>query len=401
MKQRLVTLSNQLRRVYHRIRDEFRAIQSRSSWTPRAARPNLLRAGNQAAHLARIATRSVLRFLTSCANLETIFEPRQLWVSDYWLSGISWDDNRHIHVIELARAEGRRRVPLDEAIVKLEEEWGKVRSDRTQKVIPIFCLQEVSPFVCDVRALLLPNLPKRIERQIASLRLCNPVDLRTPVGPKKWGLLGKTVADLGPDRFVVIGNAQWFCKTLATLGERLTIPNNRVRAVNQIRRIMCEYNNPPIGTSVLIGGLGAVFAFEAAFLITRIQGIDTRSSSWLLIACVLSLLGVLSFLVQEAFESRIVAFCPWWAIKFKIVSWVAFMAGLLSSPVCFFVSVNSRVLCEATRWGGLLLISACAVATLGQIFFQAGLSKRIAVIWWLVLLSLVALLPLLDLNPSA
>lgn len=395
MQRCVITLLNHLRCVCHRMQILFR-VHSRTCWTWVTTRHHLLNKASQTAHVSCIVTRSFFRFLTYSVDLETIFAPKQLLVSNYWLSVIIWCNNQHINVVKLSCTRGKSPIPLDEAVVKLEQEWANVRSDFPQEIIPVFCLHNINPFVEGVRALLLPNLPKVIERQIAALRLRNPINLRTHVGPKNSGMLGKTVVDFDTDRFVVIGNAQWFCKTLATLGKRLTIPCDRTRTVSQIKDMMCKHNISPVGSSLLIGGLGTVFAFEVAFLVTRIQGIDTNNSSGLLIVCVLSLLGILAFLVQEASESHIVAFCPWWAVKSKIVSWFIFLGALIVSPICFFVPVNSRLLCEATRWTGLLLMTSCAITNIGQIFFQSGLSKRFTLIWWLFLIFSVALLPLLD-----
>ncbi|MCF8070681.1 MAG: hypothetical protein K9M96_09385 [Deltaproteobacteria bacterium] len=333
-------------------------------------------------------------------DLETVFAPKQLRVSESWLSALTWDNNNHIAMQEIARVQTKRCQPLDEAVATLEQKWTAAREELPKETIPIYCLHDVNPFIEGVCALLIPDLPSRIEKQLASLQLRNPVNLRSQVGPETSGVLGKTVVDFTPDRLIAIGNARWFCKSLGTLGERITILRNPAAAVSQIKDMLCAHNLTPVGSSLLIGGLGTVFAFEAAFLVTRIQGIDLKGSAWLLIACVLSLLGILAFLVQEAFESHIVAFCPWWTVKTKIISWVVFLAMLLVSPICFFVPVDSRLLCQVIRWAGLLLMGACAVTSFGQIFFQAGLSKRFALIWWLTIICFVITLPLLDLIPS-
>ena len=155
-----------------------------------------------------------------------------------------------------------------------------------------------------------------------------------------------------------------------------------------------------MGSSLLIGGLGAILAFEARFVITSIQGLDADSFGGLLIAASISLLGIVSFLVREAFESRTVAFSSWWTTRPKVMSWVIFLALVLVAPLIFFVSVDAKLLCETVRWAGFALMLACAVATSGEILFGEGLSKGIAMTWWLSLMCLVAFVPLLDQVPS-
>jgi hypothetical protein len=297
-------------------------------------------------------------------------------------------------VEELPQTRHKGRLSLDEAIVTLEKEWVKAKSLLPQDAIPVFCLHNLNPFVQGVRALLLPNLPGRLRSQISALRLCNPIDLNTTLGSKN-SYLGKTVVDLTPHRFVVIGNAQWFCNTLATIGERLSFPDNRNMAASYIKDVVCRCDAAPLGSSLLTGGLATVFAFEVGFLVSKVQGIDTSCSGWLLIACLGALLGICCFLLQEAFESRIVAFCPLWTMKVKLMSWAVFLFALFACPLFFFVPVDSRLLCEAVRWGGLLLMTTYTISTLGQLFFPHSTRGAVLTLW-VFLVFVVALLPILD-----
>ncbi len=342
--------------------------------------------------------RGVLSF-----KIEHAFEPKLLRVSDYWLSGITGDPTSHLQVVALTKPQGMRPIPLDEAVALLEGAWESTRNRASIDVlIPIFCLHDVDPHVEGLRAFLSETIPKGIERQIKTVGLLNPLDLRTVAGPGKSGVIGKTVVDFRSDRIIVIGNARNVCRRFQILGDRFLFPVSVSHKLpSELMEKVKLQTTDTLGSSLLISGFGALFAFEAAFLFGKLQNLNITDYGWRLIACALSFLNILAFLVLEAFEGRIVAFSAWWTTKTKMISWVLFLIVVLTSPIAVFSPISPPLVCLAIRLLGMVLILSCLVTNLGQLFFEQGLTKRITLIWWLTMAIFISTTSMLDFVPLA
>ena len=337
------------------------------------------------------STMDVLRYRIDLGKALT---PKQLRVHDYWLIAITRDAHGHLLLSERCTTREKRRCPVDGALVELRTQAAETSPGSDS--IPVLCLHDLDPLPGGVRCLLLPSMPAKIEEQISSLGLSDTIAINAHAGPPRYGVIGSTLIDFGHERIIVLGNAKRFCDIANVIGRRFEFSANRSELVAQLRKLFVSQGIEPVGSRLVIGGLGTIFAFEAAFLITRMQGIDPGENTFLLISVILVFLSIVGFLVQEAFESRIAAFTPWWTLKPKLASWVVFIAFLVAAPISFFVPLDGMHVCHAVRYSGLALIVSCLMAAIGQIHFEAGLTKGMVLTWWLVLGGIILIAPVLD-----
>ncbi|GBE52841.1 hypothetical protein BMS3Bbin14_01316 [bacterium BMS3Bbin14] len=335
-------------------------------------------------------------------TFEHTWEPRFLRVHKFWITGLFRDENGHIALFTVAESESRGFLSVDAALRLLERKWQRLSAKTSSGFIaPVFCLHDANPHCEGVRAFLVPNLPPTLIRQIARLKMQHPFDLRTEAETGKSGIIGKTIVDIQTDRILILGNAANLLNRIRIVGSRISCPQDDTASVlKSIAENLKTHAIDPLGSSLLMGGFGAVFAFEAAYIIARLQNANLSSEGGNLIACVIVFLSVLAFLAVEAFEARIVAFSAWWTTRAKLVSWLSFLTMLITAPFAFFLPVSSAVLCIWIRTFGTILVTACFITHLGQIFFGSGLTKRLMLVWWLAMAIFCSVIPLLDLIPT-
>ncbi len=334
-------------------------------------------------------------------RFEHSFEPKLLYISDCWITGIICDPTGTLRVEEVTRPEITHPMPIDQAMEILERAWDGMHDEVHNNTIPIFCLHDLDPHSEGVKSFLYAPIPIGIENQIKAIGLSRPLDMRTIAGRGKSGVIGKTVVDFRSDRIIVIGNARNLCYRFKILGERLRFPCDKPhRVLDELLDKIKLQSSDTLGTSLLIGGFGTVFGFEAALMFTKLQKLSSDEYEGHIIACILSFLSILFFCMFEAFEGRIVAFSSWWTTRSKLISWFIFLMGLLTAPAVAFAPINPLLVCNAIRLIGILLVLSCAVTNLGQVFFEEGLTKRSTLIWWLAMALFMLFTPMMDYIPS-
>jgi len=224
-----------------------------------------------------------------------------------------------------------------------------------------------------------------------------PFDLRTESGAGEPRVIVGTIVDVQSERIVIAGNAVNLSERIRSLGARLYFPEQEAAPIQRTITGNLRFQSiDPLGSSLYIGGYGAVFAFEAVYVVSQLGEAVAARQVGNLIACVLVFLSVLGFLAFEAFEAGTVAFSPWWTARANLVSWAVFLTMVFGlAPFTWFVPIPPSVLGPAVRFLGTLLIISCILTTLGQVFFGAGLTKRTTLIWWAAMAFLILAVPLL------
>ncbi len=358
---------------------------------------------SQGALVVKSFIQKIGSLIRSLVHLDIVhfLEPKKLCVEDYWLCGLVRTEEKHIDTTELVKPEGQRPAALDFAAVQLGEAWATLGDERRSRVvIPIWCFDGLSPFISGVKSFLVADLPITLSRQISSLCLENPVEIKTAVGKDREDALTYTVVDVSSSRIVIIGNVREVLVYLHTLGSRLSFAEEDPREISgRVRQMLSSGYIEPLGTNLLIGGFGAIFGFECAFLGQKLLSIGD-GGFWEAFASIVAMLAIVAFLVQEALENRIVAFAAKWNVKVKLFTWILFLGLIISVPCLIFGSVGERILLLYFRLLSIGVILSCGVANLGQIFFQRGLRKKTVLILWATLAFFIGSLPLLDLIQS-
>lgn len=348
--------------------------------------------------LRRIAVQA-LRLLLYRIDIERVLEPRRILVDDYTLRAIAVDGTGELCMIVLGRPFGERPALIDDAAARTESMWRSLDpNSKRNVVIPVICLDGIFPSIGGTRALLFPNLCPTISRQIQALRLQSPIDVRTMVAKN---VVGTSVVDFRDDSIIIIGNSSALAAEIEVLCSRLHLPVADGASLGlRIRALLLAHHTDPVGSTLLIGGLGTILAFEVKIVADKIMPLSSTYSGQL-ISCAVGLLCAVVFLMQEAFNDKLVAFGCRWTRKTRLMCWISFLA-LLIWVLPFGASEGDAypfVLFGAIRLFSVAINLFSVTTTFGQILYEAGISKQMTLVWWLAMSIFILLVPLLDYLP--
>lgn len=333
-------------------------------------------------------------------DFSNYFAPKRILVQKYWLSKLVINELGNLDLIKLKIYELEHPLPIDEAHQNLISDWHIIEGeDKSNVIYPLFCFEKISPLFEGIKSLLLPKLPCTIIKQIASLKLEDPIEIRTMIGSSTTGYVGKSIFDVSAERMTIIGNSSFIEEYIKTIGYRFTFTKfEKEELAEQIKKFLSSYNPTPLGLNFLLAGLGAIFSFEAAFIFNQIMQMS-QISFGKLFSFILSIFSIIVFLVQEMFEDKIVAFACKWTMFFRKVAWITFLAILFVSPIFLIVGASPLTYLLGLRFTSLLIIICYFIANLGQIFYEIGLTKSITLILLLALFFIILFLPFLANSP--
>lgn len=284
-------------------------------------------------------------------------------------------------------------VLIDKAIIEIREKYQKLPSDhKSGIIIPVFCLDSPSPIINSVASLLVRNLPDSLSNQISSLQLESPIELRTKVSGTR-GSISSTLIDITPDRIVIIGNTQEAVEYLRLFGSRLYFKElSPPLLAQQLQHLLDTYPKHMLGSSMLVGGFGAIFSFVSAFLLNKAFSGQFACFEYVFVS-VIAMLAIIFFLVEEAFENKIIAFSYNWTMKVRTIAWALFLSFVLSAPLGAFLSFPIKIALNFMWICAFLISIMCALSYCGQFFRGEGWSRGIAVFARLTTAFLIWLLP--------
>jgi hypothetical protein len=315
-----------------------------------------------------------------------LLEPSKITVDEYWLNILEHTGNGHFSITSGYKPPRGKKSTLEFIVSDLNNAWiGKKNPNSETCQVPIWCLNNLNPYAEGVRSFLIPHMSRSLHKQIASLMLQEPIEVRTMIRSDSVLAISKSVIDITPERIIIIGNTGSVLQLIENLGSRMSFPKiDPISITERLRNLILTYHIDPVGTSLFVGGFGAVFGFEASFFYTKIFEFKVVQPLEIIIT-MLGMLAVIFFLFEQAFESRISAFAPRWTLYTQILSWSFFLLFILGGGVVIFGQPDARELISWFRIFSLLLIASCLSGDLGRIFFNSGLNKLAAVVLWLFL----------------
>ena len=314
-------------------------------------------------------------------------------VDKYYLGAL--ESNHHGGFnIELETKKLSKKVTLiDKAFIELQKKYEELPVERKANIIsPIYCLDSPAPIINNLTSFLVRNIPEKLTAQISSLKLENPLEIRTKI-PGTSGAIGTTIIDITSEGILIIGNTEEAIEHLKLFGDRFYFNELSSSAISQqLKRLLTDYPKKILGSSMLIGGFGAIFSFVSAFLLNKAFTGDYACFEYVF-ASVISMLAIIFFLVEEAFENRIIAFTHFWALKPRIAAWILFLSFILAAPIGAFMSVPTKTVLGLMWICAILINIMCVISYLGQFFRGEGWSKGLAVFARILTAGLIWFLP--------
>lgn len=344
--------------------------------------------------LARSANRLVAR-IRAFHPLSTL-QPKTLTVDTYWLAILKTCDDGHFTIENVTTPVRSKRSSLQTIERELTKVSSMVGAGQESVWIPIWCLNNLDPYPEGVRSFLISHLPGSLHEQLAALRMEEPVEFRTMIRSDSKVAIGKSVIDLTSEKIVILGNAHSVLELLRNLGKRFVYPVNDTSAfASRVRTFLSAHYIDPIGTSLLVGGFGAIFGFVASLLFTKV--LEAKDIHFVeLMNLIMGMMAIIFFLLEQGFESRIVAFAPRWGVGWLIASWFLFLSFIIGGTIVIFGLTNVHDVISFFRLFSLAFICCNLVIDLGRVFFDSGLSQKAAVALWSVLGVLILVLPWME-----
>ncbi|MGB2800638.1 MAG: hypothetical protein WBC82_12435 [Dehalococcoidia bacterium] len=324
-------------------------------------------------------------------KLSVTYERQTLKVTDFWLSSIVSSPEGFLKIVHIWKRNDSGIVTVNEAIKRMRQVWESNKHTQINGtfMIPIWCMQNPIPYIEGTRAMLVANLPDTLINDIKALRLHNPFDIRTMSNSSQ---ISRTVIDITPERIILLGNARTIIELVERACSRFELTSNEPKKlVEEIRLLILSQYSDPVGSHLIIGGIGMAFAVVLGLLINYLISSDSLSMyHWLALVAVL--LAVIYFLATEAFSERFLAFVPGWCSKCNLLSWVFFLMLLIyimplvvlqSSPFVIMLFVSATSIC---------LAFCCFLTALGSIFFDfdlSGFTKNTAIIGWIFVIIII------------
>jgi hypothetical protein len=327
-------------------------------------------------------------------NVFNIFEPKEIKVEDYWLSGIYKNDKGDLDIKTLVKPDGPRPDTLDGAMRRLATASKTINdSGETNSTLPIWCIKNPSPFISSIKALFLDNLPCRIVNQIVQLRLEDPIEIRTRFGK----IISVSIIDFSPTRLLIIGNTLEILNNTKIFITRLFLSKDNLNEIgSRIREIFNTRYEGPLGSNLILGGFSAIYFFESACIISKITSIK-EISSLQTIGIIAAIFSFGAFLVFEALGRKAIAFEASWITTFYYIAFMSFLAYLVIAP--FLIAVidvnesNSLFLLRGAQFHSLILIICAFIRGLGIIFDKSAFSKGSYLSVWVLLSLFILFIP--------
>jgi hypothetical protein len=323
-------------------------------------------------------------------DIFTLLEPKQIVVNSAWLSLLEAQPDNHLRltVIEETRINGP--ISIDDAQRKLQSDYQEIKK-KSIAGIPIFGYHQVNPIINNVRSLFLAKLPDLFKAQIMSLGLISPFTVST-ITPNDKNTIADSIVDLSPYKISIIGNVNAIINAIIIFGERLTYHISDPKIITRnLQEQFKKFFVTPVGSNLLWGGFGAIFAFEATFLFEKVFSTPNILSSEYLYFCI-AIFSYVIYLVQVIINDKIFAFIPTWTFHPRLWSTFIFIAFIICSPLLLFDFIPASIIPPIVGFSSILLIVCNMPVCLGRIFFEAGVSKKMVIIFWLFLMFVIFLL---------
>jgi len=334
---------------------------------------------NRGYKLLRVRFLELKRF-----NLITFLEPRRITVKEYCLCGLRREKGEHFSILEIQKWSIDHDVRLEEAIAQLDSSW-QVYSEKADIIMPVYAFGKLSPAISSVESLLVRKLPTTLISQIVMLNLERPVELRVSSGQGK-GTITSSIVDISINRLLILDGFDQILEELEVIGSRIAFSTLDLKRFNdRVHEMLGKNHVGPLGSKLMLGGFGAVFAFELTILFEAAmpQGF---SFGEILVLIIFSL-TILAYLAYQFVDESLVAFeSVWTTTPYKWTMYL-FLAFLVGYPFLAFIEINPFLLVAALRIYTILFIALCIVKDLGRIFFEKGLSKATLMLGWFGLLS--------------
>lgn len=162
--------------------------------------------------------------------------------------------------------------------------------------------------------------------------------------------------------------------------------------IARIRAHLATHHIDPLGTSLIVGGIVAIFGFVVSLLFGKLLELPDLGFIELM-NLIMGMMAMIFFLFEQGFEARIVAFAPRWVVPWLMGSWLLFLTFIIGGVVAIVGSPNTHALLSWFRLFALAFISCGIVVDLSRVFFESGLSKMAAIALWTFLGGCILLLP--------
>jgi len=324
-----------------------------------------------------------------------LLEPKKFKVSSFALMGLFKYRKEQLEIKDIWSSNNNIGYSLNEILAKITEKLDDVlESNCDNLLLPIFCLDIVNPIFEGVRAFLSQTMPNSLKHEVQSLKLHKSVEASFATGKKETGALSITILDFSSQRLLIIGKSEKAVSQLKSLISIFHFPEKDRRSLaNDLHETFSSYVLRPLGTRMLIGGFATIYAFLSAFLVNECLGMSLSFGE--LFSFILCLFSIICFLTFEVFENKIIAFSPKWNIVIKIISWFSFIIILFVSPFILFGEVPISFLLPIFRILSCVVIISCFICSMGDIFFETGITKKRVLILWFFFVSSILLLPVL------
>lgn len=318
----------------------------------------------------------------------TFLEPKKMSVKEYSLYGIKKEENCHFSVLEIQKWLSAKYIPIDNAINNLDLSW-KSFQDKSDIVLPIWAFKDLTPYISGVESLLIHKLPPTLESHIALFALEKPIELRVLAADRK-GSITSSIVDVTRDKMIILEGSDQILEELQVFGNRFSFPNLDASMLSErIHSLLEKEHVKPLGSKLMLGGFGAIFAFELTFFYEKIISVNLPIND--ILALVLFSLTILAYLTYQIFDDSLVAYESPWTTKPYFFSMYLFLAFLVSSPFLVTANIDLSIVVSGLRIYSLVFILVCIIKDMGRTFFEKGLSKKILMIAWLALIAFFAI----------
>lgn len=316
-------------------------------------------------------------------------------VQSYWVAGLIRTASGGLDLVNLSAPVSSAGTPISMAISDIKSQVLSLSAENPgAAIVPVWCFHTPTPLVGGVRSLMSPVLPQDLARDIEVLAMRDPVDVRTPVAGVRRGSLGNTIVDFNHERITVLGNAEAITEYIRLIGSRFLFSPDEtpMQIVARIRHMIDRGPSVITGSTAMISGFGAIFAFNFGFLFNQLHIAHSGSVAAMLATIFCGLAGV-AFLTEEVFSAHFVALSKPWTLRYRYVSMVLLIVFLMLSLLLLLLpEVGNLARWSLWSWG-ILISSTCAATSCGQLLHY-GLTRRAIVSLHLLILFAISLFSL-------
>ena len=302
----------------------------------------------------------------------------EISVKKHSLMALVSHSSGNVSITDITMDLSRGPILIDRAIIEIRQKYQELPSDhKSGIIIPIFCLDSPSPSINSTASFVVRNLPGSLSNQISALQLENPIELHTKL--TRIGAIGTTFVDITSERIVIIGNTQEAIEYLRLLCSRFYFGQLSPSTLSQrLQHLLSNYPKRRLSTTMFIGGFGTIFGFVSAFLLNKSFS-DQPVPSEYVVASVVAMLAIIAFLVEEAFDNKLIAFSRRWTTHVRLAAWVVFLGFIILAPLGAFTFPSSETTIILLWFHAILISIICALSYLGQIYRGEGFSRKFTI----------------------